>query len=319
MAPATLAPPPTPSPPPSGLGWTAIRLPADEGTSFPEHVAYGGAVFVGQAGSHGYGDALWVSANGIDWASVPTTGLFGSGHIDQIVAWQGEIIGAGIVGEGDVARAAFWRSSDGITWDQLPDAPSLAFFDGDIPFWARQEEVQMLWVEGNDLFAVGTAMCGCDDDHALVVRWKSSDGVTWARNDLSADFNFYASQPVDFEGTWFRASPGDYGIVASSDRQEWRLVWPPQPLFNGDMNRLVITNWGMVAVGYVANQQLQNEALIVGSTDGLSWIRSSGWPGLGLGEVADITSSPDLVVAVGAGAGGATDPYAWISPPISAP
>ena len=192
-----------------------------------------------------------------------------------------------------------------------------------MPDAAGYSSIEVLRVDGSNLMAIG-AVVGPGGPIGIV-SWKTSDGVHWTRRDMPETYDIpYFGQPLEIDGIWVRLD--DVGVEDSTDKQHWTSVWQvPGP--NALLYAMASTTAGLVAVGadYRSGGEL---AIVVNSADGVTWTRSTGWPGLGFGSLRSVTSSDTLIVSVGAGANGPGDfdeagnptrAFAWISPPAPVP
>ena len=126
-----------------------------------------GLVAVGWSGS--WDDAVaavWTSPDGVTWSRVPDDGRASDG------AWNGQMWAVTAGGSGLVAvgydgldgdfDAAFWTSSDGVTWSRVRD-------DGRASDGAWNGQMWAVTAGGPGLVAVGSARPGEDSDAAVWV------------------------------------------------------------------------------------------------------------------------------------------------------
>lgn len=282
-----------------GIEW--MRVPSDQ---------FGGesvtSVVAGGPGWVAVGEGAWTSVDGISWTRVyDADGL----EIRSVV-----VGGPGLVAVGE--GSSVWTSVDGIAWSRSPhDSASFGgASDGDL-------HLAHVAVGGPGLVAVGADWSGPDADAAV---WTSEDGHSWTR--------------VPHEETVFGGSgnqlltgvvAGGPGLVAvGSDRSEsqraavWTsvdgLAWTRVPLDEsgsldgGQMNSVVVTNSGLVAVGWVGWVGGTNsEAAVWTSVDGIVWSRLSHNEQMGNGVIWDVVRTERGLIAVGeSGTNGAV----WIGP-----
>ena len=135
------APPPTPSSAPPAipadivpwpdLVWTtadgvASADPGDGEQAVAVTVGPRGFVAVGYRDEGDTRDGLaWFSADGKDWARVGAEGTFDAVEMLDVTASPGGFValGMGTAGVGDRPHAVFFRSTDGRTWQRVPDVP----------------------------------------------------------------------------------------------------------------------------------------------------------------------------------------------------
>ena len=264
----------TPAPSPSGaippeVTWTVG--PTTMGTRVADVVAWNGRyVAVGYAAGAESGEflgpAAWISDDGLTWtqtmdpADFPGTPSTGAPRMLRIAVNGGTIVVAGEAPgpiEDDVSSpvAAFWRSSDGLTWQRVPDRPEFAI--GVTPFADR-------WVTGLfDLAAGGpgfVAVGATRSDGATI--WTSTDGLDWRRTATLGEATvsgIYRGGP-GMVATGFTGGPNSSDLAwTSSDGIAWSPanVPPdalPQPGFERTINEegvvaVVPAPWGFVGAG----------------------------------------------------------------------
>jgi len=200
-------------------------------------------------------------------------GLIAGGHVrpaDDI--WDGWAAEGG--------TAAIWTSSDGTTWDRVPQ--------DELSFGGSGAMIDDITVGGPGYVAVGQGTAGAEIHGAV---WLSEDGYSWVR---------VGSQSFE-EGTLSGVTAGEPGIVAVGDRViwfssngvEWQRAVSAQPL--GFLNDVTYGSLGFVAVGSRCGQLYASEfgeGFIQScyphawmSADGLNWERVDlitnigEWPG----------------------------------------
>ena len=111
----------------------------------------------------------WFSADGKDWARVGAKGTFDAVEMLDVAAGPGGFVALGMstAGVGDRPHAVFFRSTDGRTWQRVPDVP-------------RAEDTYPSSLMGGQQ---GVVAMGIDDAGKTVV-WHSADGRTFARGSL---------------------------------------------------------------------------------------------------------------------------------------
>jgi hypothetical protein len=257
-----------------------------------------------------------MSDDGVDWRILKAVDWQGV-SVGQISGWSGRYIAAGVRGPDEERHAAFWASTDGLTWEELPDSPALRV--GDVPTGPKASKVQisMLDAVGHEITAVAEIWpepCheGCDGPIA-VIRWTSSDGgQSWTRHELAAELeNRYP--PIRIGDLWVRIAPYWAPLQSSRDRTTWQTAWDRPEGDYYELSRVRLTSFGGVLVG-----SLNDEGLIVSSTDGESWIESTGWPDLeDAANITDVAGNATTLVAVGYSyRAGTPIAYAFVSPPL---
>lgn len=204
------APPPTPSSAPPAIPadivpWPDIVWTTADGVASadPGDGEQAVAVTVGPQGfvAVGYRDEgdtrnglAWFSADGKDWERVGAKGTFDAVEMLDVTAGPGGFValGMGTAGVGDRPHAVFFRSTDGRTWQRVPDVP-------------RAEDTYPSSLMGGQQ---GVVAMGIDDAGKTVV-WHSADGRTFARGSLK--------DPMLGELTDPHASPEGYVALGSEN------------------------------------------------------------------------------------------------------
>jgi hypothetical protein len=152
-----------------GITWS--RVPDD-----PEVFGYGrtgesswrmSQVVAGESGFVAVGSVVWTSPDGLNWSVRPD-----APDIRAVAATKSGFVGVGseetiedacdVEARGD-CTAAVWTSSDGITWNRVPNNDAV-FGGGPDKQW-----VSDVTTVGDQVVAVGTSV------------WASPDGLTWSR------------------------------------------------------------------------------------------------------------------------------------------
>jgi hypothetical protein len=126
------------------------------------------------------------------------TGLEGNARINDLIEYEGGLVGGGWVSEDDTRIAAIWTSADGIEWERL-DAPDLNE--------PEDQFIRALTEHEGGLVAVGNTQNG-DDSHVTV--WTSPDGAEWERSEL-AESEEFAAEAQDVITT-------DHGLIMVGGR-----------------------------------------------------------------------------------------------------
>lgn len=177
---------------PDGLHWSKVPPPASV-TYFdswsgvteggPGLVAVGASSTTGEPAEDAPGlgapsAAVWVSADGSSWSRVPHDPAAFSDfprdvQMNAVVAGGPGLVAVGhqdaIAADDGFGKAAVWTSTDGLSWERVPDERGLV---GGSEAW--------------DVVATSTGLvaAGMADGDAAV--WTSADGLTWAAVERDA-------------------------------------------------------------------------------------------------------------------------------------
>jgi len=299
--------------------WTAAAWTSADGSSWSLHpidsddfsfaVAVvagtsGGVVAVGRLGPL---PAAWTSADGVAWQrhAVPTLGQDGvAERMTTVAATDTGFVAGGSVGpELSDRHARFWTSSDGATWQPVPDDP-VAFANAEVRSIAK--------VQGG-FVAVGVV--GSVQHPTGAVAWASTDGAHWTRVDdpsvAVAPFGGLVAVGSDLDRR---------NAVAwtSPDGQRWRRA-PDEASRQHSGGYAWMTD--VTAVG--------NEVLAVGDDQGLqrgtatSWVSRDGitWQPAHSAPVQEgaefyavIPGGPGAIVVGAFGAPDSYVPEVWVTP-----
>lgn len=271
-------------------------------------------------GLNGKSATAWSSTDGLSWQPTTSSDAFAATplRLTSVIHWSGGFVAGGFEGDefGSATAAAFWISTDGLTWQRAPDTPAL-----------RDARAWSIAAGGPGLIAVGTPGPTAGPGPAVV--WTSRDGLQWTR---------VPSSPV-FEGARIRAIANVPGIgliavgeeLAGDVAAVWRspdgLTWtraPNDPAFGNAggaarlqvrMNAVTAGGPGAVILGSATIGVQYGDAWIWTSKDGLTWTRHVTGPELLDGELTAVTALASRLVAVGDR--GAPDTYVatvWMSP-----
>lgn len=226
--------------------------------------------------------------------------------------WMNEVVvgGPGLVAVGSSysdgnADAAVWTSVDGLVWERVPDDEGV--FGG-----PRDQSMEGVAAGGPGLVAVGCDPCAVfGDDESDAAVWVSADGLAWERVAASdpalggvgrQQMNGVVAGGPGLVAFGISTLPGagpnqrNPGLWTSEDGLRWQRVWGAGRVFDefGQINDLVVTDLGWVAVGYGD----QNSPGVWRSEDGLVWerivVRSPG-----ANEILTVTTTSRGFVAVG--------------------
>jgi hypothetical protein len=280
------------------LRWTEVELPATSAYEDEEYypvandVVAGnpGFVAVGGFGDYGstYGGWIWVSSDGLSWEAIQDADIGPSTNIDRVVHWRGGLVAGGSSIEDGRGRAAFWSSTDGIDWQGVRDRSAFTFYRHErLEYYGGR--IVALLVEGDQLVAAALPDCDCEVRSGAVV-WRTSDGVEWTRDDLTAE-ELPPGAAIPGGDGWLRVShrysSNDFGdpesaIETSTDQQAWRVVYRGMAVSD-----LAAFGEGFIAVG---------RSGLVTSSDGLTWTTAGSFaPGTAL----EVAAADGRIVAVG--------------------
>ncbi|HXX59746.1 MAG TPA: hypothetical protein VEI48_00480 [Candidatus Sulfotelmatobacter sp.] len=267
-------------------------------------------------GLDGQGGTAWSSADGVTWQQTASHEAFAASplRLTAVASWNGGFVIAGYEGtEFGSGRAAFWLSSDGLTWQRAPDSD--AFAD------ARPAAVT---AGGPGLVAVGTA--GPADAPGPAVVWTSADGLHWRRVAASPTFTGARMRTVaSVPGIGLVAAgedlSGDQGVVWTSSTG---AVWKRGTVtaYHGSvgiqvrMYAALAGGPGAVVVGTATEGIQYGAAVAWTSKDGLTWTQQPAGVEFADGELTGLTAARSRLYAVGDR--GAPDVYVatvWTSPP----
>jgi hypothetical protein len=295
-----------------GQTWQIESMGETEFT-FPVALAVGsdgGIVAVGRSGSR---PVAWTSADGFEWTEheVPTLGAAVAERMTTVIATTDGFLAGGSVGPELADRhARFWWSTDGATWEPIPD-DSVAFANA---------EVRAIVALDAGFVAIGSV--GNVQHITGSVAWTSADGRRWARVDAAA---FAAGRALAIVAAPFGgvvAAGSDLGghealAWVSSDGRTWTLA-PSEPSrqFHGSilMTDLAVAGEEVVGVGKYAPLQ-RSTAVSWVTLDGLHWEESRTAAGQEQAEFDAVAAGGPGLVAVGS-FGGPDDviPVVWLSP-----
>lgn len=246
-------------------------------------------------------------AAGLTWQAVSITGISNL-EIDTVAGLSDGYIAKAQV-NGDPTKVSLWRSSDGISWHELP--ASSAFTEAQTDWY--DSIASLTESSPGHLIAVGSANNG-DASAFNAVAWTSSDnGLTWQRatvagaadaamSDVAATSNGFVAVGVDGHPSGGTQMIGIRGaaVWTSPDGTHWART-PTQPAFAGaQMDHVTAADSVVVATGLdVPTGSGSVAPPIWRSTDGLTWTRAtavSPTP-LSLGADAAIWTGSSFVVS----------------------
>lgn len=158
----------------------------------------------------------------------------------------------------------------------------------------------VVW-SGRQFVLAGTTFGDGYGDSDEIAFFASPDGVTWSMSDrrsagVVTDYAFDRSGGGIAVGYFGTAA----AVWASSDDMNWRRLPDQAALLpqNGE-SAVRLRQVARVASGYVAIGEAGPGALIVTSTDGQTWSRSTDRPATTLTTLLSLASSDDRVMLVG--------------------
>jgi hypothetical protein len=298
---------------PDAIDWHLHRLGTTDFT-FPVALAVGADGTIVAVGRSGSSPVAWTSADGADWREHPVT-ISGDGLVAErmttVLATPDGFIAGGSIGPESFGRhARFWRSSDGVIWQPVPDEPS-AFADA---------EVRSIVRLGAGYVAIGAT--GTVQQVTGSVAWTSPDGVRWSREAAPDLQKGRAVSLVEAPFGGLVAVGADLDerealVWTSADGRSWRLVpGESSRRYDGKIRMTDVTAVAdeLIAVGNYINLQYGTARAWV-SRDAIHWQPSTEVPVMEQGEpYAVVVAGPG---AVSVGSFGAPDDYiptVWLSP-----
>ena len=259
-----------------GIAWNLISNPAGSGGAMttlrsviatdPGFIAVGGRF----SPDSGYGAAVWNSADGVAWTSLPPTAETspaGMGaNMTAITAGGPGYVAVGRT-HGEDADAAVWTSTDGLTWTRVPD-------DGTIFGGPGDQAIQAVGAGATGLVAVGYDTNSVEVGAAV---WTSPDGLSWTRIPATLDtFGGVEVRTLDGvtgDGSGFVAV-GAVGsgsaIWESPDGTLWTRVPQNDGEFDkdgGNMFGITHAGPGLVVVGQEYSTEFPDAAVWVKASD----------------------------------------------------
>ncbi len=266
-------------------------------------------------GRNDEGSTAWSSTDGQSWHQTDSASAFAGSplRITAVVPWRDGFVAVGYQGyEVGSATAAFWSSSDGLTWRRLPDSSIL-----------RDARVAAVAAGPPGLVAVG--LSGTSDTPGPAAIWTSSDGLTWHRVPDSPVLHDARLRSIAYvKGVGFVAVgenlAGSFGTaLVSVDGRSWRRAPESADLGRADiqvrMYGVAAGGPGIVAVGTETIGIQYGRATVWTSKDGLTWSLQPSSVSLLDGEMNAVAPWGRRLLAVGDR--GAPDTYRaeiWSSP-----
>jgi hypothetical protein len=242
-------------------------------------------------GSAGQRPMALFSEDGVSWERAAPA-FDGSGARHALAMPDGfVIVGADNSWAGEVTRAAFWQSSDGVSWRQVADDPA----NGNMEAEAVVARGATLVAAGFRVASVATPDAGVSAAFAPAV-WTSGDGVTWVPLQSTGPLDWWSGprpSPMlglgDLHGTMISSlAPTADGFLAAG------------------------TQWGVDPSGPVPSEgepppTATSRIVLWRSPDGTTWERVPDDPTFDLGQagflaIRRVLAFDDLVYLLGASA-----------------
>jgi hypothetical protein len=195
--------------------WRATKLTAPEGAGSRGVAAGPAGLLAWGLGEGPTPTEFWVSADGVAWRSLATSGLPAEG-VDELYAIPGGYAIRGYLSD----RAAVWRSNDGATWTRAWTGPGPSDWEYSMmgPIAKATDGSYVSF----GVVAVGTGV-GSTVPFDLLV-WASSDLVSWtpsARVPAPGWMNGFAAVPGGFVAAGAQPAAGDAGVVSWGPLSVW--------------------------------------------------------------------------------------------------
>jgi hypothetical protein len=296
-----------------GLAWELATVDRRPG-SFAVAIAVapdGSLVAVGRSGPRA---AAWTSADGRAWMPMSVESPERSSdweRMTEIIATADGFVAGGSLGPelGD-RRARFWISTDGESWNRLPDDPGFA--EGEVT------DIELTTGGFLALGRLGTGQRGTGS-----TAWRSEDGMGWERvHDGGLRDGLAEAVAVARDGSLVAVGSDlderEARVWTSPDGETWERVPADESRTHYGqkirMTDVTVTGEWLVAIGNQVEVQFGTGLSWI-SRDGRSWTKSPVQPSFGQGEPLSLLSTDRWLVAVGSH--GAPDNYvptAWLSP-----
>ena len=321
IAPAT----PEPTLAPTTIGWKRVMatgassaLLRDGDTIMSAIPLADGYLLAGNANS-GQQAVIWQSSDGVAWQRIDSGPSFASSQITTLVAIPGGVLALGTAsrldsfcggGAGGNCNPVFpirmWTSSDGRSWQQLPDAATAVF----------GRAVLGPVVSGPGLVLFGQRVPVAPSAAPTPMEWTSTDGRTWhAEPAFTTAFPkgvvlALVHRPDGFVGVGSNTASGTTRTVgaawSSADGRTWTAASVPPA--TQEVTRLYAAASGFLAIGVTGGSET-----FWASRDGRSWaaVGPSGFPFGTTVTSPTLLSDGTWITAVGADHSGVAG--TWIS------
>ena len=280
-----------------GAHWTALPgFAGAEGTTAIAAASIGvRTVIVGLDPS---GATAWGSNGGGSWTQAPKQAAllvsYAAGGMTSVVAFDGSFVAGGYRDDPlhNLASAAVWRSSDGLTWHT--DDGAGTFGGGRI--WG-------LAATAGTIVAVGTSG---DPNYGPAAAWRWTRSTGWRRAQIEPDasgaMRAVAVTPSGFVAVGLNGNDDGARTWTSSDGLTWSAA-PDQPAFHYfalpvRMQTVVAGPSGLVAGGWRSDTG-KGSAVTWTSTDGVRWVGPTWEPSFSGGQITGVAFRGDVAIAVG--------------------
>lgn len=247
------------------------------------------------------------AAAGFSWRAIAIS-TSSTLEIDTVAGLPDGYIAAAQI-SGEPGALTLWRTSDGISWQELPASPAFS----EEPAGWYDSIASVIEPSSGHLVAVGSANNG-DASAFNAVAWTSSDnGLTWQRasvaggadaamRDVAATSNGFVAVGVDGHPSGGTQMIGIRGaaVWTSPDGMHWARTSTQPSFAGGQMDHVTAAGSVVVATGLdVPTGSGSVAPPLWRSTDGLTWARAtpvSPTP-LSLGADAAIWTGTSFVVS----------------------
>lgn len=234
----------------------------------------------------------------------PLPHVYGGSQASAVVLFRDELLAFGGV-NGGCCDAGFSTDTHGVVWTSV-DGAAWRISAGGAPF--ALGAIAGAAESSDHVVAVGTRHLpdeGAPEPNLHGAVWTSPDGGSW---ELIRDTPIFESIVATADGfvavSNTRAFPE---IWRSESGRTWELVAGQEVLGNGRVDRLLMTDDGLLAVGWSINpyadlaleQDVHAPAAIWRSPDGRAWSRLPADPALASSRILNVAAAGGRLLAVG--------------------
>ena len=178
--------------------------------------------------------------------------------MNSVVVGGPGLVAVGWDGSHGYLDAEVWTSSDGLTWQRVPEQEALGGFDN--------QDMWSVVAGGPGLVAVGGSWLSA-------AVWTSQDGLTWRQVPTKRPSRSPAGMRGVVAGGPGFVAVGGTVLWVSADGLVWQRVPNDQEVFRGAwVNSMIAGGPGLVAVGCALDSSDNCATTLVWtSSDGLSW------------------------------------------------
>lgn len=279
-----------------GTNWTPLPgFAGSEGTTAIAAASIGARTVI--VGLDPSGATAWAS-NGGGWTQAPRQAAlrvaYAAGGMTSVIGFDGGFVAGGYGDDPlhDLASAAVWRSSDGLTWHS--DEGAGTFRGGRIWGLAASE---------GTIVAVGT---GGDPNYGPAAAWQWTRSAGWRRARIGPDgsgaMRAVAVTPSGFVAVGLNGHDDGARTWTSPDGLTWTAA-PDQPAFHYfalpvRMQSVVAGPFGLVAGGWRSDPG-NGSAVTWTSTNGVRWVGPTWEPSFSGGQITGVAVRGGAAVAVG--------------------